>query len=81
MSFLSFILIGIVAGWLAGKLLKGHGFGLVRNLIIGVIGAIIGGLIFNQIGIYNIGGTIGSFIMALIGALILLFVLNLFKRP
>ncbi len=81
MSFLTFIFIGIIAGWLAGKILRGHGFGLTRNLIIGVIGAVIGGVIFDQLEIYNIGGNIGSFVMALIGALILLFVLSLFKRP
>ncbi len=81
MSFLSFVLIGLIAGWLAGKLLRGRGFGLARNLVVGVIGAVIGGVIFDQLGIYNIGGTIGSFGMALIGALVLLFVLSLFRRP
>ncbi len=81
MSFVSFVLIGLVAGWLAGKLFRGRGFGLTRNLIVGVIGALIGGIIFDQLGVHNIGGTIGSLGMAIVGALVLLFILSLFKRP
>jgi uncharacterized membrane protein YeaQ/YmgE (transglycosylase-associated protein family) len=67
-----FLLIGLVAGWLAGKLTKGQGFGLAGNLAVGVIGAVIGGFIFRLVGL-SAYGTCGSLIMATIGALVLLF--------
>jgi len=70
-----FLLVGLLAGWLAGVIWKGGGFGLLWNLVIGVIGSFIGGFIFQLLGIhgYNI---IGSIIAALIGALILLFIIS-----
>ena len=67
-----FLLIGLAAGWLAGNLTKGKGFGLFGNLAIGVIGALIGGFIFRLVGL-SAYGTCGSLIMATIGALVLLF--------
>jgi uncharacterized membrane protein YeaQ/YmgE (transglycosylase-associated protein family) len=53
-----FLLIGLAAGWLAGHLVKGRGFGLVENLIIGVIGALIGGFVFGELGV-NVAGMLG----------------------
>lgn len=72
-DFFGFLLIGVVAGWLAGALTKGKGFGLLGNLVIGVIGAIIGGFVFRAVGL-SAYGTCGSLIMATIGALIFLYV-------
>ena len=80
LSWILFIVIGIVAGFLAGQIMKGRGFGLIMNLIIGVIGAVLGGWIFGQLGISAGGGIIGSLITALVGAIILLFVVSLFKK-
>jgi uncharacterized membrane protein YeaQ/YmgE (transglycosylase-associated protein family) len=77
MNWLLFLLIGLVAGWLAGVIMKGKGFGLIGNLIVGVIGAILGGwLLGGLIG----GGLIGALVVALIGALILLFLIGLIKK-
>jgi uncharacterized membrane protein YeaQ/YmgE (transglycosylase-associated protein family) len=78
-SIVWFLLIGLAAGWLAGKLVKGRGFGLVENLIIGVIGALIGGFVFGALGV-NVGGLPGQLIAATVGALILLYLLKLIRR-
>ena len=80
MHLLWFILIGLAAGWLAGKIMKGKGFGVVGDIVIGVIGALIGGFLFRLLGIYSDGGLIGSLIVATIGAVVLLYLLRLFKK-
>ena len=81
MEFLWFILIGLAAGWLAGQLMKGGGFGIVGDIVVGVIGALLGGFLFNTFGVSAGGGLIGSLIVATIGACVLLFLLRLIKRP
>ncbi len=79
MNLLFFLLVGLVAGWLAGQIMKGRGFGLVGNLIVGVIGAFVGGFIFDALGIAAYG-LIGSLIAALVGALVLLWIVGLVKK-
>ncbi|HEV3254688.1 MAG TPA: GlsB/YeaQ/YmgE family stress response membrane protein [Candidatus Acidoferrales bacterium] len=79
MSLLWFLLIGLVAGWLAGQIVKGGGFGLVGDLIIGVIGSFIGGWVFGLLGL-GAYGLIGQLVMALVGAILLLFLVRLIKR-
>jgi len=79
-GLLIFIVIGVVAGWIAGQVMKGGGFGLVGDLLVGVAGAFIGGLIFPRIGLSFGGGIIGDIISAVLGAIILLFVIRLIKR-
>jgi len=74
-----FLLIGLVAGWLAGKLTKGSGFGAVGNILLGVMGSFVGGFIFRQIGLHA-GGTLGNLIVATVGAAILIYVVRLFKK-
>ena len=74
------IIIGIVAGFLAGKVVKGKGFGLIFNLLVGVGGAILGGWIFGQLGISIGTGLISTLITAFIGAIVLLFIINLLKK-
>ncbi len=78
-SLLAFLFIGAVAGWLAGKLMKGGGFGLLGNIVVGVIGALIGGYVFDAVGV-RAGGMIGSIVIATVGAGILLFVVGLIKK-
>ncbi len=73
-----FLIIGIIAGWLAGNLMKGGGFGLIGDLVVGVVGAFIGGYLFRFVGV-SAYGTIGEIIMATIGAVILLWIIRLFK--
>ena len=80
MSFLIFLLIGAIAGWLAGIVMKGGGFGLFVDIIIGIIGSVIGGWVFGLMGISAGGGMIGSIVVATIGAILLLFVVRLFKK-
>lgn len=79
MHLLWFLIIGVVAGWLAGKILKGAGYGLIGDLVIGVIGAFIGGWVFGALGI-RAAGTIGTLIMAVVGAVILVYLVRLIKR-
>ncbi len=79
-SLVIFLLIGAVAGWLAGVIMKGFGFGLIGNIIVGVVGAFIAGLIFPRLGISIGSGIVGSIIHATIGAVLLLLVIRLVKR-
>ena len=74
------LIIGAVAGWLAGKIVEGAGFGLIVDIIVGVVGALIGGWLAGLLGIDIGGGLIGSLIVAVVGAVILLFALRLIKR-
>ena len=79
MEFLWFILIGIAAGWLAGQFMKGGGYGLVGDLIVGVVGALLGGWLFGLAGIAA-AGLIGQLVVATIGAIVLILVLRLIKK-
>ena len=79
MEFLWFILIGIAAGWLAGQIMKGGGYGLVGDLIVGIIGALLGGWLFGLAGVAA-GGLIGQLVVATIGAILLIFLLRLIKK-
>jgi uncharacterized membrane protein YeaQ/YmgE (transglycosylase-associated protein family) len=79
MNLLWFILIGLAAGFLAGAVMKGHGFGLLGNLIVGVIGALLGGFLLGLLGIYT-AGLIGNLISAFIGAVVLLALIGFIKR-
>ena len=80
MEFVWFIVVGIAAGWLAGQLMKGGGFGLVGDLVVGVIGALLGGFLFRELGISTAEGLLGSLITAVVGAVVLLFGLRFVKR-
>jgi uncharacterized membrane protein YeaQ/YmgE (transglycosylase-associated protein family) len=78
-SLLGFLLIGLVAGWLAGLLVKGRGFGWLANMIVGVIGALIGGFLFAQLGLTT-NTTIGELVAATVGSVVLLFLLRILKK-
>ena len=80
MGFLLFILIGLAAGWIAGVLVKGDGFGLLGNLAVGVGGAVIGGGLATTFGLLAGAGIIGGVILATVGAVILLFFVRLIHR-
>ena len=79
-ALIIWLLIGAVAGWLAGQLMKGGGYGLVGDIIIGILGAVIAGALFPRLGFDLGGGIIGSIVAAAAGACLLLFVLRLAKR-
>lgn len=74
-----FLIIGAIAGWLAGAIMKGGKFGLIGNIIIGIIGSVIGGSVFGFLGI-SAGGLIGSIVTATAGAILLLYVVRLIKK-
>ncbi|WP_256946801.1 MULTISPECIES: GlsB/YeaQ/YmgE family stress response membrane protein [Burkholderia] len=73
------LVIGAIAGWLAGVLVKGGGFGLLIDIVVGILGAVIGGWLAGVLGI-GFSGILGSIVIALIGAVILLLVIRLFNR-
>ena len=79
MNIIIWLIIGALAGWLAGVLVKGGGFGVLWNIVIGIIGSFIGGWVFGFLGITALG-TAGSFVAAVVGAVILLLILRLIKR-
>jgi uncharacterized membrane protein YeaQ/YmgE (transglycosylase-associated protein family) len=79
MNILWFAIIGIVAGWLAGQIMKGRGFGLVGNLVVGVVGAIIGGQLAGAIGL-GASGLLGALGIATLGAVVLLAVVSALKK-
>lgn len=79
MNLLAFLIIGLLAGWIADMLVKGSSYGLLGHLVIGVIGAFIGGFIFSALGI-GAYGFIGSLVMAIVGAVVFLLILNAFNR-
>lgn len=78
-SIVLFLIIGAIAGWLAGVVMKGGGFGLIGDILVGVIGAFIGGWLFGVLGIFA-GGLVGAVITAFVGACVLLFVIRLIKK-
>ncbi|SDX61217.1 Uncharacterized membrane protein YeaQ/YmgE, transglycosylase-associated protein family [Collimonas sp. OK242] len=80
MGFIAWLIIGAIAGWLAGVLVKGGGFGVLVDIIVGIVGAFIGGWLAGVLGIHVGGGWIASIVTATVGAVILLFVLRLIKR-
>jgi uncharacterized membrane protein YeaQ/YmgE (transglycosylase-associated protein family) len=79
-NLIIWLLIGAVAGWLAGMIVKGYGFGAVGNIIVGIVGAAIGGWLLPRLGIFTGGDLLGTIITAVIGAIILLFLIGLVRR-
>ncbi|MFT7587078.1 MAG: putative membrane protein YeaQ/YmgE (transglycosylase-associated protein family) [Cellvibrionaceae bacterium] len=81
LNFLAWIIFGGIAGWLAGKIMKGGGFGLIGNIIVGIVGSFIGGFIFsNVLGFGAAGFNFMGLIVAVIGSVILLYVVGLIKK-
>lgn len=79
MSLLWFLLIGLIAGWLASAVVGG-GFGILGDIVVGIVGAFIGGYLFQTLGIAAGGGMLGSIIVATVGAIVLLLLLRLIRR-
>ena len=75
-----FLLIGLIAGWLAGKVMRGGGFGIVGDMVVGIIGALLGGWLFGKLGISAGGGLIGAIITAFVGAVLFILLLRLIRR-
>jgi len=79
-SLLIILLIGAIAGWLAGLVMKGRGFGILGNIVVGILGAFLGAWVFGKLGIAIGGGILAAILNAFFGALILLFLTGLIKR-
>jgi uncharacterized membrane protein YeaQ/YmgE (transglycosylase-associated protein family) len=79
MNLIIFLVIGALAGWLAGVIMKGRGFGIIGNIVVGILGSFVGGWLLPMVGL-GIGGEFGGFITAVIGAVILLFIVGLIKK-
>lgn len=74
-----FLAIGALAGWLAGRMMKGRGFGVIGNIVVGIVGAVLGGFLFGLLGIAA-GGLLGAIITATVGAVVLLYVVGLINK-
>lgn len=80
MSFIFWIVTGLIAGWLAGVVMKGEGYGVFVDLLLGIVGGIVGGMLFGILHIGIGGGMIGSIFVAFIGAVILIWIARKLKR-
>jgi uncharacterized membrane protein YeaQ/YmgE (transglycosylase-associated protein family) len=80
MGIIIWLIVGGLAGWLAGLIVRGYGFGLLGNIIVGIVGALIAGWLLPQLGVMIGGGTLGEIINAVIGAIILLLIIGLIRR-
>ena len=74
------ILVGLIAGWLAGMVMKGGGYGIVVDIVLGLVGGVIGGWLFSAMGIFPGAGMVGSVIVAFVGAVILVALSRMLKR-
>jgi uncharacterized membrane protein YeaQ/YmgE (transglycosylase-associated protein family) len=79
-SLIILLVVGAIAGWLAGTIVKGYGFGLIGNIVVGVIGAFIGGWLFPSLGLWDIPGILGVIVSATLGAIILLVIIGLIRK-
>lgn len=79
-TLIIWLLIGAIAGWLAGVIVKGYGFGLVGNIVVGILGAIFGGWLFGALGLGVSLGIVGTIIGATIGAVLLLLIIRVLRR-
>ena len=79
-SLLIWLAVGAIAGWLAGQIMKGGGYGLVGDIVVGIVGAALAGVLLPMLGVYIGGGLLGAIINAVIGACLLIFIVRLIKR-
>jgi uncharacterized membrane protein YeaQ/YmgE (transglycosylase-associated protein family) len=80
MGFFAWIIVGLIAGWLAGQVMKGSGYGVLVDIILGILGGVLGGWIFGMLGIWQGRGMIGSIVVAFVGAVILVGITHLLKK-
>lgn len=74
------IIVGLIAGWLAGQVMKGGGYGVLMDIVLGLLGGIIGGWLFGTLGIWPGGGIVGSIIVSFVGAIILVGLTRMMRR-
>lgn len=74
------IVVGLIAGWLAGQVMKGGGYGILIDILLGLVGGVVGGWVFGVLGIFPGGGIVGSIIVSFVGAVILVALTRAIKR-
>ncbi len=74
------LVVGLIAGWLAGKVMRGGGYGVLMDILLGMVGAVLGGWLFGELGVYPGFGLIGSILVAFVGACLLLWIVRLIKK-
>ena len=79
MSLIWWIIVGLIAGWAAGKIMRGGGYGPLMDIVLGIVGAIVGGWLLGALGIYA-GGLIGTIVVAIVGAIFLIWLSRLLKK-
>jgi uncharacterized membrane protein YeaQ/YmgE (transglycosylase-associated protein family) len=79
MGFLTWMVVGLIAGWLAGQVMKGGGYGILVDIILGILGGIVGGWVFGLLGL-RAGGVIGSIVVSFVGAVILVWITRLLRK-
>jgi uncharacterized membrane protein YeaQ/YmgE (transglycosylase-associated protein family) len=79
-SLIGILIIGALAGWLAGLIVRGYGFGLAGNIAVGIIGAIIGEFVLSALHVFLVGGFLASLVRATLGAVVLLVIVGLVRR-
>jgi uncharacterized membrane protein YeaQ/YmgE (transglycosylase-associated protein family) len=80
MDLLTWLIVGLIAGWLAGQVMRGGGYGVLVDIILGILGGIVGGWVFGRLGIWPGGGILGAIIVAFVGAVILVAITRVLKR-
>jgi uncharacterized membrane protein YeaQ/YmgE (transglycosylase-associated protein family) len=80
MWLISWILVGLIAGWAAGRIMKGGGYGPLMDTVLGMVGAVVGGWIFNTLNIYPAGGIVASIVVAIVGAIFIIWITRLLKK-
>ena len=79
-GFITWIVVGLIAGWLAGRVMKGGGYGVLMDIVLGILGGFVGGWLFGMLGIWPGGGLVGSIIVAFVGAILLVWISRLLKK-
>ncbi len=80
MGFITWIVVGLIAGWLAGQVMKGGGYGVLVDIILGILGGVLGGWVFGLLGIWPGGGILGAIVVSFVGAVILVGITRVLKR-
>jgi uncharacterized membrane protein YeaQ/YmgE (transglycosylase-associated protein family) len=80
MYFIWMILVGLIAGWATGKIMKGSGYGILMDIVLGIVGSVLGGWIMSFLGFYTSGGLIPSILVAILGAVVLVAVVRALKK-
>jgi uncharacterized membrane protein YeaQ/YmgE (transglycosylase-associated protein family) len=78
-NLIYWIVVGLIAGWAAGKIMKGGGYGTIMDIVLGIVGAVVGGWLLGLVGIYA-GGLIGSILVAIVGAVFLIWISRMIKK-